>query len=256
MRMSQAASLDALLERVPPLPADTTAMLALDDADDDHFDSLTRLLDSDRAASLWLARLAEVERGRPFHRKGAADALLAVGVRRARSTLFARTAYGLLPGHDSIAGRAIWRHSLTTAAMLRAAAQCEPTLGSPLVAYLVGLVHDVGRLLFPTPQVMDAIEPDLRDHGAAHDAVSAGVARQWGLPRQVAEAIERHHDGPMPALTSLGGLLRHVESLNPFHDSTPDEPTPIGGAMMSLLRNARAQADREYAVLVGIEMIP
>jgi putative nucleotidyltransferase with HDIG domain len=71
---------------------------------------------------------------------------------------------------------------------------------------LAALLHDVGKLLLarlygtydelvagPSLTPEQRVRMELRELGVDHALVGGVLARRWGLPQQVARAIERHH---------------------------------------------------------------
>ena len=90
---------------------------------------------------------------------------------------------------------------------------------------VAALLHDIGKLVladmhvgYPDRYYSDGDSPEKRlaverhEFGLDHAAVGAMVARRWGLPERLAEAIEQHHmrDGSrLSAVLRFGDLLAH-----------------------------------------------
>lgn len=104
-----------------------------------------------------------------------------------------------------------WPHSLAVALAARAIVQASSATipeSTQQVAYLGGLLHDVGVLLlfhlFPQEctalrekcetdgRTVDAIERD--EWGLDHGEAGALLARQWRLPLALIQAIQFHHE--------------------------------------------------------------
>jgi diguanylate cyclase (GGDEF)-like protein/putative nucleotidyltransferase with HDIG domain len=102
-----------------------------------------------------------------------------------------------------------WVHSLAVAAASRAVARAVD-FDLPEEAYVAGLLHDIGKVVFDlfspaehrTELLLDQDSkvPVLsleREHlGSDHAQVGALLAEHWRLPRMVRDAIQFHHEGP------------------------------------------------------------
>ncbi|MEJ7712125.1 MAG: HDOD domain-containing protein [Pyrinomonadaceae bacterium] len=114
--------------------------------------------------------------------------------------------------------RALWEHSLTTAAASREI--CEAfglRLGDQ--AFLTGLLHDIGRLLLlchdpdrytqlslsVCEQELSAREREI--YGYDHAEIGEHVAQYWRLPREIVQAIKYHHK---PEQAGEYSLVAHV----------------------------------------------
>ncbi|SRR5258705_8791337 len=145
------------------------------------------------------------------------DAVLRVGLRTLRSMLYAVSVRGSLLGERSLSTYAeeVWRQSSSCAAIAR-------TLAKPLGmdaerAYLIGLLHDVGKLpllamLRKAVTKESEVTPALvgRMFRQYHEEAGAALARAWRMPEELIEVAGRHHDfannarnGPAAALASL-----------------------------------------------------
>jgi putative nucleotidyltransferase with HDIG domain len=101
---------------------------------------------------------------------------------------------------------------------------------------VAALLHDVGKLVLAhtTPSYWELrgpavraperrIERERRELGIDHAVVGGVLARRWGLPDELAHAIERHHhDGAegLAALTRLADMIARLEAGNPVHTPT------------------------------------
>jgi putative nucleotidyltransferase with HDIG domain len=114
------------------------------------------------------------------------------------------------------------RHAISVReACLRVAKEIDFQERDELV--VAALLHDIGKLVladmhvgYPDRHFSESDTPDQRvaterhEFGLDHAAVGGMVARRWGLPDKLVEAIEKHHmrDGStMSAVVRLGDLL-------------------------------------------------
>ena len=140
-----------------------------------------------------------------------ADALAVLGFNMVRRIVTAavlqRPAQGRLP--LTPATLEFWRHQLLTAALARWWHGNQGEGGEEL-AYMAGLLHDVGRLAMVArwPQQCDelllaqdglAIEQERRRFGFDHAQAGAALLRLWNVPEPIVLATACHADAGAPA---------------------------------------------------------
>jgi putative nucleotidyltransferase with HDIG domain len=102
----------------------------------------------------------------------------------------------------------LWQHSLQTAVAARAIAFSENLPAAKAdEAFLAGVLHDVGKVVFATKAAAlasDASAVDIVTQMEAHHAeVGAYLLGLWGFPNLIVEAVAFHHT---PSLASEKGL--------------------------------------------------
>ncbi|MDR0578598.1 MAG: HDOD domain-containing protein [Candidatus Accumulibacter sp.] len=129
-----------------------------------------------------------------------------------------------------------WRHSLGIAVCAKALA--EQTGANPELAFVSGLLHDIGRLLMYTASpggVLEALDRRQRDDSPliaaeravfGYDHCEAGrvLATAWNLTPEIADAISGHHEpdgfgGEICDLTHIGECLGHALDLGEIRDN-------------------------------------
>ncbi len=126
-------------------------------------------------------------------------------------------------GPSGIAGFSLdqlWQHSLQTGAAARAIAFAEnlPPVKAD-EAFLAGVLHDVGKVVFATraPSIhKPAAGEDLASQMQAHHAeVGAYLLGLWGFPNSIVEAVAFHHAPSRVAenCLSLTGIVHIADRL-------------------------------------------
>jgi putative nucleotidyltransferase with HDIG domain len=133
-------------------------------------------------------------------------------------------------------------HRLHAVATQRAAARLARALhyGRTDELLVAALLHDIGKLVlahanpryvnFPGPALMNPerrVERERREMGVDHAVVGGVLARRWGLPHELAHAIERHH---APGDAGLAGLVRLADMIARFEAGNPVDGVAIRAA--------------------------
>jgi len=130
-------------------------------------------------------------------------------------------------GDDKVARDALWEHSMAVACV----ANCLSDIANVNAeeAFLAGIVHDAGKLVFldlASSEYFEATEHDnLKTiiakerslYGTDHQELGLRCADEWGLPFEISEAIGSHHqiienrvDDPLIELIGVADVLaRH-----------------------------------------------
>jgi putative nucleotidyltransferase with HDIG domain len=110
---------------------------------------------------------------------------------------------------DNVEG--LWRHSLLTATAARTIALHEKLpLARAEEAFLTGMLHDVGRVVFATgsdattgtPAI--SIQNKISQADAHHAVVGAYLLGLWGFPNQIVESVAQHHTPSLSSETGFG----------------------------------------------------
>jgi HD-like signal output (HDOD) protein/CheY-like chemotaxis protein len=119
--------------------------------------------------------------------------------------------HSLFCAHKSSAMEVLWRHSFETARAAREIALAEQL--SPIrveEAFLAGMLHDVGRVVFATRTGPQASTP-AANVDTHHAEVGAYLLGLWGFPSHIVAASALHHKPSARADRSLDlTVLVHV----------------------------------------------
>jgi putative nucleotidyltransferase with HDIG domain len=148
------------------------------------------------------------------------DAIMRLGIAEARKILLASCFAGFFASKPL---QDLWEHSQAVAGEagdLAALAGVDPE-----TAYLAGLVHDIGRLVFvkmPAEQRIREQEwlaagfplcyAETLAYGLDHAAMGAQCLRGWELPEGIVEAVGLHHR-PGRSVPRLNAVLTLAEDL-------------------------------------------
>ncbi|MDR3459035.1 MAG: HDOD domain-containing protein [Verrucomicrobiae bacterium] len=160
-----------------------------------------------------------------------------------------------LPGY-AVEASELWRHSLITASAAEIIA--EEATGMSIekpVAFTVGLLHDIGKLVMSqalTPDLQAAIRQLVEQQkisraeaekvvlGTDHAEVGACLLQTWLLPEQIIEATANHHNPvfePAPQLsvvTHLANCLAHLAGSAPGWDGFAVRVNPQSIAILEI----------------------
>jgi hypothetical protein len=149
------------------------------------------------------------------------DAVRQIGCTAVRNIASALGLFDAMPtgGAGGFSPVRYWQHSFAVATLCQRLAGEGGDAG---IAYLVGLCHDLGEILFHTHfaaeyrQVLDAEaagagrrdELERRLMGITHGELARTILRRMGLPDVIRDPIERFHDPSRAAGGAAGGFGR------------------------------------------------
>jgi putative nucleotidyltransferase with HDIG domain len=160
-----------------------------------------------------------------------------------------------LPGY-AVEASELWRHSLITAsaAEIIAVETTGMNIDKP-VAFTIGLLHDIGKLVMSqaiTPDAQNSIRQLIETQkisrseaekiilGTDHGEVGACLLQSWHLPETILEATANHHSPviePVPKLscvTHLANCLAHLAGSAPGWDGFAVRVNPQAVAALDI----------------------
>lgn len=154
-------------------------------------------------------------------------AVVRLGEQTLRALLLAAETYSLLEGPLPVYGLprlALFRHSNDVAETAQSLAkQSAAARGGQ--AFLAGLLHDLGKPILAAVAAEGTasvgpcgdLDGERRVFGTDHARVGTWIARRWGLPEELCDAIEYHHspvppDEPVARAVWLGDIVAHAAS--------------------------------------------
>lgn len=255
------------VDRLPSPSAVVVDLLHHIDDEDMSSVQLARIIARDQSLVVRLLRIANSPfyglRGRV---DSIADAIAVLGLRAVRSLAAMSGVAGSLAGITpaNFDTRLFWRHSIAVALAARALARHQQQPEG--VAYVAGLLHDIGSLMlaasFPkhweavlawvaeTGSLLNVAEQEVL--GSDHALIGGHLAERWHFPAPICAAITGHHrpgDGEANSLTGtvhVADVLAHALDLV----GDPGERVgPLDAACWARLRLDQAGACRIFAAI-------
>jgi putative nucleotidyltransferase with HDIG domain len=249
-------SMDDVMAKVPALPAlpqlvrhilDSLANERVD------LDSLGNTIASDPAIAVRL--LAAANSGIFGGQKVSSlrQAMMLLGIGRVKQITLATAIIDRYRAPMPFDVTYLWRHSVAVAICAQDIARHVGIDAE--VAYIAGLLHDIGQLLlFAADPVgygevltqratLDQPLADIEDRliGLNHAQVGGELARRWNLPADIVEAIARHHhvgdDSPANALADVvhvATVLSHALDLGNYQNNAVPPVSALAVARLGI----------------------
>ena len=223
----QLEQLVASVADLKPLPSTVTTALRLLDDLDSSVDQISAIISVDQAVTARLLKFANsAYYGTIQPCSTVTEALCRLGFRKTKNILLAASYSSLLgrrlAGYNLGRGE-LWRHSVAVAnTAQRLSAQVS--YSAPDEAYIAGLLHDIGKLvldqyrkvnwdeLLALGQAGNRSLIDAEDMllGVNHVQVGSALAKSWGLPAPLVDAIAFHHHPHMAETAPLLAAIVHI----------------------------------------------
>ena len=203
-------------DMLPPLPETARKLLDLRNQADPHIDLLVSLIEADPCLTAFILRCARMSIFGFGERITSVNHAisLALGFTSALNMSIGVASAGCLkiPDHGPLGRIRIWSQALGCATFCRelwkAMDKNQRNQVNPDLAYLCGLFHNFGYLLFGhlLPKQLGLLndlsirhpETDLRQlelhaFGITHDVIGTYLIKAWNLPDEIATAVAEHH---------------------------------------------------------------
>lgn len=198
------------LEALPELktfPAVASRLLSACDDENVNARDLVEIIRCDPNLSLQLLRVANsAAYGFGGQIKSLEHAAVVLGFRSVKNLAVSVAAASVFADGDSASRerQILWQHSLAAAVIARRLAELVPSV-DPEEAFIAGMVHDVGKLVFfdlaPDDYAYDpnslestpTVDEEVETFGIDHGRVGNRCGVEWGLPEEINEAITYHH---------------------------------------------------------------
>jgi HD-like signal output (HDOD) protein len=195
------------LSSLPVLPSTVAELMALDPNSEAYPDKLMRLVERDPAMAARLMSIANsVTSGPELPIRSIPQAIARLGARKT-GQLFLSMAVMKVFDPKTEGEQDLWRHALQVAVASREIARASGWDVSPHEAYLLGLLHDIGRFVMfhDCPERVRGIEEGewLEPHellalekeacGCDHGEIGWRACKAMSIPPALCEVIRIHH---------------------------------------------------------------
>ncbi|HQE81997.1 MAG TPA: HDOD domain-containing protein [Candidatus Hydrogenedentes bacterium] len=210
IRLSRVARLVRRLTSLPALPETLNQVRAAIESPESSVRSVADIIALDppiAAKILSVANSALYGFTQPIH--DLVHAISLMGLRETYGIVLSTTVIDLMSKWKNLEYRTFWLESMCCAAAARIVAKASGQRGLPGI-FAAGLLHDLGRaaLLETVPEACAKLDSGLTGRalldaeecliGLSHTEAGYELARQWGLPPEIAAPIRFHHE-PMRA---------------------------------------------------------
>lgn len=237
-----AASFAAVMADLEGLrPFSEVARRVLDEVGNPNFEvgRLQGIIEQDPALATKVLRLANSAAFRPREPCGSIkQAIVVLGARTLGEVAMSLSVMAMFPDVGGV-GRSVRDHCASTAALVRALSLYRANASS--ATYIVGLLHDFGKLLLLQAQPATYVkihghelrEPDtIHVHerevlGYDHAVLGAHMLGKWGLPDPIPKIVAWHHQ-PTRAYAAGGNvalsvaMIRLAERIDHVMGTSPD----------------------------------
>lgn len=258
----------AKLDRLPAMPDMPSRILALRNNPNSTVDQLVELVEQDLALSAQILRYANssifATREQIISLKDAIFRVLGY-----ETVLHLCLGYALgrifkLPENGPLGQSQYWKHATYTAALVQHLANAMPRAlrPKPGIAYLAGLLHDIGflalNLFFKNEHAWlnkmieanpdkSVLEMENRLLGVSHNELGVWLMQAWKMPNELIVAIEHHHNlnyfGPHDVYAKLINLAERLLKMHNMSDADSDE------IPAELLEHLRLEEEQVFLIM-------
>jgi putative nucleotidyltransferase with HDIG domain len=249
---------------LPALPVIVSELISSLEDEDTGANTLAHKLSKDQALSAKTLRLANSSfYGRSSKVSTMQQAIAILGFNSVRTLV---TSAAIFSGfstatHASFNFEGFWRHSIATA--LCAKILAHEVGASQDLAFIAGLMHDIGRLVLLTaaPQNFEEViayrnekdtyllEAEIRILGIEHAMVGRALAAHWKFPATIQNAIANHHTPNVHDADSLASVIHFADCIAHALDLSNDDQDlvfPVSDAVSQKFNLEQAALSKIY----------
>ncbi len=258
--MSLSKHIKPILESVDalkPMPSSVTKALKVIEEPDVTISEISSILAKDQALTARILKFANsAYYGFPHSATTLNEAVTRLGFRRIKNILFTLSYSSLLgrriAGYNLGHGE-LWQHSIAVAITSQRLSE-RVAYSAPDEAYVAGLLHDIGKLLLDQYFKVDwehllnigqeyhltLIEAEENLLGINHAQTGGELARNWGLPTRLADAIAYHHTPALATWPDLAAIVQIADiicwrlNIGLTHPDFLPEPAQVALELLSL----------------------
>lgn len=229
-RQQSLIKVDKAIAELPLLPSAVCNLMALSTSDKNFFKKVQQYAKQDPTFAVRIIKVANSAASAPLKEiTTIKHAVTRIGTLQIKALATAMAVTKIfVPSNKS--ERDLWEHSIQVAVAAQKIANLSPRNNiDSEIAYLCGLLHDIGRFVlfnlvpdgpvkidegeWDTPE--ELIETEKQVTGTDHAALGAYAAKKWSLPSELASVISNHHNYEFAQNSEvdgdLGTLVRIVQ---------------------------------------------
>jgi putative nucleotidyltransferase with HDIG domain len=212
------------IEHLPTLPQVVTKVLSMTDSDKGNAVELSREMDQSLSAKVLKVANSAYYGARASRRVNSVHhAIVIIGFDAVKEIILTTSLFHTFKDSQMVkALQPLWQHSLECALTAKRLAWVYRYEAMD-EAYLVGLLHDIGKLViqqhFPDQYHLIAEEnrggeeegrQEKEILGLTHAEIAGKMAEHWNFPDTLVEPIAPHHDGRWKVNPKLGRIVFHA----------------------------------------------
>jgi len=236
------------IDRLPALPDMPSRILSIRNNPDSTVDDLVEIVEADMSLSSQIIRYSN---SAIFNNREAVTSLkdAIFRVLGYETVLHLSLGYAMgrvfkLPAEGPLGEEQFWKHSTYSAALTQQLASAMPRAirPKPGIAYLTGLLHDVGflalylffknehawlnKMISANPE-HSITEMEKRLLGTNHTEIGMWLMQAWNMPEELIVTVKEHHnlqyDGPHAEYALLLNLSERLLKMHGMSDADTDE---------------------------------
>jgi len=236
------------IDRLPALPDMPSRILSIRNNPDSTVDDLVEIVEADMSLSSQIIRYSNSaifnNREPIISLKDAIFRVLGYETVLHLSLGYAMGRVFKLPEAGPLGEQQFWKHSTYSAALTQQLASAMPRAirPKPGIAYLTGLLHDVGflalHLFFKSEHAWlnkmisanpehSIIEMEKRLLGTTHTEIGTWLMQAWDMPEELIVTVKEHHnlhyEGPHAEYALLLNLSERLLKMHGMSDADTDE---------------------------------
>jgi putative nucleotidyltransferase with HDIG domain len=266
----EARTIDKIIQKLGDLPSAPQILqeaIQLTSDIDSNIKKVARTIAADQSISAKVVRMSNSPMFARAKRVSTLDEAISVlGFTQLKSIIITASTFQMFEaGANFDLATKLWHHSLSTAIGSRIIAERLTSLNKD-EAYLAGLLHDIGKLVFlkTTPNVYArliqmvkqektalSIE-EQREFGFDHTDLGAALLTKWAIPADITSAAADHHRFRLSEVPSAEQLVRVVmladavsgyigaDFYEPYNVAIEEQyflgPDPVDGERLIMIR--------------------
>ncbi len=209
MKISRSELIKQYIDSFPVLPHTATRLMEVTSDPDSSAENVVEAIETDQSLSLTVLKIANSALfGRPKKVDSLKLAVVTLGfdeVHRIALTKALINSFGKIPKKHKFFIDKFWEHSFACAMAAKRIAQSQYI--APDIAFMGGLIHDVGKLIMfetfsgdydPALWMVSLsneanLLDELRQFSFTHDMIGGQLLKKWLFPDSLLAAVGNHH---------------------------------------------------------------